>query len=97
MLIGPNAPLAFEDTRSTFIDNNYDFYKPNPFSEYPTVDGHLSISIYLNALSQCYETFKAKYQQRHGGPVLNYHDFDYFCFHTPFAKMVQKSFFHLIL
>ncbi len=30
MLIGPNAPLAFDDVRSTFIDNAYDFYKPVP-------------------------------------------------------------------
>jgi hydroxymethylglutaryl-CoA synthase len=89
MLIGPNASLVFEDVRSTFIDNNYDFYKPNPFSEYPTVDGHLSINVYLNALAQCYETFKQKYHRRYPGvKPLNYHDFDYFCFHTPFAKMV---------
>lgn len=27
-LIGPNAPLFFDDVRSTFIDNAYDFYKP---------------------------------------------------------------------
>ena len=27
-LIGPNAPLVFDDVRSTFIDNAYDFYKP---------------------------------------------------------------------
>jgi hydroxymethylglutaryl-CoA synthase len=61
MLIGPKAPIVFEDVRSTFIDNNHDFYKPNPgknnkfltitlASEYPTVDGHLSINIYLGAL-----------------------------------------------
>lgn len=28
LLIGPNAPLVFDDVRSTFIDNAYDFYKP---------------------------------------------------------------------
>lgn len=98
MLIGPDAPLVFEDTRSTFIANNHDFYKPNPHSEYPVVDGHLSISIYMGALAHCYEQFKAKYAKRHPGqPPLNYHDFDYFCFHTPFSKMVQKAFYHLVL
>lgn len=30
MLIGPNAPLVFENIRASFIDNAYDFYKPNP-------------------------------------------------------------------
>ena len=28
MLIGPNAPLVFDDVRASFIDNAYDFYKP---------------------------------------------------------------------
>ena len=89
MLIGPNAPLIFDDVRSTFIDNSYDFYKPNFNSEYPTVDGHLSINVYLNALSRCYETLKLKHQKRYDlHRECNYHDFDYFCFHTPFAKMV---------
>ena len=60
MLIGPNAPLVFDDVRASFIDNAYDFYKPVPSSEYPTVDGHLSINVYLNALRQCYASFKAK-------------------------------------
>lgn len=87
MLIGPNAPIVFENIRSSFMDNAYDFYKPEPNSEYPTVDGHLSIGVYLNALSNCYTTFKEKAKKQ-----LNwdpkFFDFDYFCFHTPFSKMV---------
>ena len=59
-LIGPNAKIVFDNVRSTFIENVYDFYKPNPFSEYPIVDGKDSINIYINALENCYETFKAK-------------------------------------
>ena len=61
MLIGPNAPLVFDDLRSTYIDNYYDFYKPNPNSEYPTVDGNYSIKIYLGALTRCFETLKQKH------------------------------------
>ncbi len=30
ILIGPDAPVVFDPVRSTFIDNEYDFYKPNP-------------------------------------------------------------------
>lgn len=30
MLIGPNAPIVFENIRSSFMDNAYDFYKPEP-------------------------------------------------------------------
>jgi hydroxymethylglutaryl-CoA synthase len=33
MLIGPNAPLVFDDVRATFMDNAYDFYKPDPSKE----------------------------------------------------------------
>ena len=29
-LIGPNAPIRIEPVRATFIDNQYDFFKPNP-------------------------------------------------------------------
>lgn len=39
MLIGPNAPIVLESLRSSFFDHAYDFYKPNPRSEYPIVDG----------------------------------------------------------
>ena len=28
-LIGKNAPIIYEPIRSTFIDNQYDFYQPN--------------------------------------------------------------------
>jgi hydroxymethylglutaryl-CoA synthase len=40
MLIGPNAPLAFDDVRSTFIDNAYDFYKPVPSKTSSTLTTH---------------------------------------------------------
>lgn len=67
--------------------NRYDFYKPNPHSEYPTVDGKISIDCYLEAVSKCYEGLKKKLL---GKNILR--DVDYFCFHSPFYKMVQKAF-----
>lgn len=30
LLIGPDAPVVFEPVRASFIDNAYDFFKPNP-------------------------------------------------------------------
>jgi len=60
------------------------------------VDGHLSINIYLGALANCFDRLKSKYAQKGLAPPT-YHDFDYFCFHTPFSKMVQKAFYHLVL
>mmetsp|Transcript_21181 Transcript_21181/g.15508 ORF Transcript_21181/g.15508 Transcript_21181/m.15508 type:complete len:127 (-) Transcript_21181:674-1054(-) len=96
LVIGPNANLVFEKVRATFIDDQYDFYKPVPSSEYPTVDGQLTIKVYLNALENCILTFYEKFKKTYGvQPSLK--DFDYFCFHTPFAKMVQKSYFHMLL
>ena len=76
------------------MDHRYDFYKPNPSkqqfnldSEYPTVDGKISIDCYLEAISNCYDGLKHKL----GGKNL-LRDIDYFCFHSPFYKMVQKAF-----
>ena len=96
MLIGPNAPVVFDNVRSTYMDHTYDFYKPDPFSEYPTVDGHQSIEIYLNALRQAFKTFKQKFNKAYG-VMPNYYTFSHFCFHTPFSKMVQKSYYALLL
>ena len=64
ILIGPNAPLVFDrGLRSLHICHTYDFYKPVMDSEYPIVDGKLSISCYLNALDKCYQLFKSKYRR----------------------------------
>jgi len=69
-------------------------YKVN---EYPIVDGHHSMNIYIGALLSCWDTFDAKYKLRYGTPAPKYQNFSYFCFHTPFSKMVQKSYFSLLL
>jgi hydroxymethylglutaryl-CoA synthase len=95
MLIGPNAPIVFENVRSTYVNNVYDFYKPNPSSEYPEVDGIFSIDCYFKALESCYETFLQKYQTLHNQNV-NLNFFDYFCFHSPFSKMVEKAFLQVV-
>lgn len=30
ILLGPDAPLVFDVVRSSFIEDAYDFYKPDP-------------------------------------------------------------------
>lgn len=40
----------------------YDFYKPDLVSEYPVVDGKLSIECYLSALDRCYLVYRNKIQ-----------------------------------
>lgn len=38
----------------------YDFYKPDLTSEYPVVDGKLSVQCYTSALDNCYSTYCKK-------------------------------------
>jgi hydroxymethylglutaryl-CoA synthase len=40
--------------------HTYDFYKPDLSSEYPIVDGKLSVQCYLSALDHCYQLFCSK-------------------------------------
>jgi len=55
------------------------------------------MGIYINAMKQCYLTLRQKFGQRYGNQDLSVADFNYFAFHTPFSKMVQKAFLALIL
>ena len=75
--------------RSLHMEHAYDFYKPNLSSEFPVVDGKLSIQCYLTALDQCYQ----RYAERAGseGAEFNLSGADYAVFHSPFTKLVQKS------
>ncbi|XP_010272584.1 PREDICTED: hydroxymethylglutaryl-CoA synthase-like [Nelumbo nucifera] len=95
MLIGPNAPIAFESKyRGSHMSHVYDFYKPNLASEYPVVDGKLSQTCYLMALDACYKHFSNRYEKLEGKP-FSMSDADYFVFHSPYNKLVQKSFARL--
>lgn len=97
ILIGPKGKITFNRERATFIDHAYDFYKPVPStnynnldSEYPTVDGKLSISCYLRAVEECYSKMKEKCKGRN---LLA--ESDFLCFHSPFYKMVMKAYAHM--
>eukprot|EP00262_Sarcandra_glabra_P007169 TRINITY_DN1979_c0_g1_i1.p1 TRINITY_DN1979_c0_g1~~TRINITY_DN1979_c0_g1_i1.p1 ORF type:complete len:476 (+),score=79.56 TRINITY_DN1979_c0_g1_i1:209-1636(+) len=92
MLIGPNAPIAFESKfRGSHMAHVYDFYKPNLASEYPVVDGKLSQTCYLMALDSCYKRFCSKFEKLEG-KQFSLSDADYISFHSPYNKLVQKSF-----
>lgn len=61
MLIGPDAPIAFEPgLRGSYITHAYDFYKPDLTSEYPYVDGHFSLKCYTEAVDACYKAYNAR-------------------------------------
>lgn len=98
MLIGPNAPLTFSPFRASHMTNKYDFYKPDPHSEYPTVDGKLSLEVYISAVDQCYKTFRRKFYQNVAEakqPQL-LDCFDAVLFHSPYCKLVRKAFARLL-
>lgn len=42
------------------MSSTYDFYKPNLSSEYPVVDGPLSITTYIRALDSSYSRYREK-------------------------------------
>ena len=45
------------------MDNIYDFYKPNLESEYPIVDGPLTVTTYLRTLDESFASYKHKRTQ----------------------------------
>merc|ERR1712127_114634 len=117
LLIGPNAPLVLErGLRSTHISHAYDFYKPVMDSEYPIVDGQLSVVCYLNALDICYNQYKRKFKalaqknmlndinnnnsdedaDPNDKDLFNLNKASGFLFHSPYCKLVQKSFARLL-
>jgi len=112
MLIGPDAPLAFEPgLRSTYITHAYDFYKPDLTSEYPVVDGHFSIKCYTEAVDHCYRGYNEREAKFHStqanGTTVNgtgeqeaietpLDRFDHICFHAPTCKLVSKSYARLL-
>nr|XP_006820910.1 PREDICTED: hydroxymethylglutaryl-CoA synthase, cytoplasmic-like [Saccoglossus kowalevskii] len=102
MLIGPNAPLVIErGLRGTHMQHVYDFFKPDLSSEFPIVDSKLSIQCYPSALDKCYQRYimKAEMQMLKDGETgpFSLEHFDAMFFHSPYCKLVQKSFARLML
>ncbi|KAJ7781976.1 hydroxymethylglutaryl-coenzyme A synthase N terminal-domain-containing protein [Mycena maculata] len=102
MLIGPNAPVVFEPVHGSYMADTYDFYKPNLSSEYPEVDGPVSVVTYIQALDNAYSAYKAK-ALRVAKKAANGHangdiaapfsleDVDYALFHSPYGKQAIKG------
>lgn len=72
------------------MEHAYDFYKPDLSSEYPVVDGKLSIHCYLSALDKCYQNYADK-ATKADASKFNMQSADFFVFHSPFTKLVAKS------
>ncbi|XP_065783153.1 hydroxymethylglutaryl-CoA synthase, mitochondrial isoform X2 [Muntiacus reevesi] len=86
---------SWDGLRGTHMENVYDFYKPDVTSEYPLVDGKLSIQCYLRALDKCYAFYRQKIEKQWKQAGIDrpftLDDLQYVIFHTPFCKLVQKS------
>ena len=81
LLIGPNAKIVCETgiPPSFHSADIYDFFKGNMASEFPSVDGQLSIQSYLDTLLQCYNRYQYK-----GG-------IDHIVVHSPYSKLAIKA------
>ena len=109
MLVGPDAPLAFEPgKRGTYMQHAYDFYKPDLTSEYPVVDGQFSVTCYTEAVDACYKAYNAREKALSQKATTNGHAdssseattpldrFDHMLFHSPTCKLVAKSYARLL-
>lgn len=96
LLIGPEAPIVFEPTRGSYMDNAYDFFKPDFTSEYPEVDGHFSLACYIKAVDSCYETYSRKASKGEKKAIGLFNQFDYNVFHVPTCKLVTKCYARLL-
>lgn len=70
-LVGPNALVYFEKgLRAIHAIDSWDFYKPNrpTVSEYPVVDGPVSLQSYFSCADHAYGLFCIKAQKlKYGG------------------------------
>lgn len=87
-----------------YMANTYDFYKPQLSSEYPEVDGPVSVVTYIAALDAAYSRFREKVARAAKKAQLNGHgngeaseatfsleDVDYAIFHSPYGKQAVKG------
>jgi len=72
--------------------NTYDFYKPQLSSEYPEVDGPVSVVTYIAALDAAYSRFREKVAKANKGAAFSIDDVDYALFHSPYGKQAVKGF-----
>lgn len=100
LLIGADAPIAFDPIRGSYMQHAYDFYKPDFSVEYPYVDGHYSLACYVKAVDYCYKAYSKKAKARGFSDskteTVGLKYFDYNVFHAPTCKLVVKSYARLL-
>lgn len=91
-----DARIRIEKCFGHYAANVYDFYKPDPFSEYPKVDGPLSVTAYLQSALNAYSDWLRKESPAENDSKIS-QLFDKLIFHSPYSKIVYKAFCQLQL
>lgn len=79
--------LALEPEYGVVTENVMDFWRPN-YSDTAFVDGKYSSKLYLNMLEKSWRQY-----QNLSNRDLTHHD--YFCYHAPVPRLVEKAHQHL--
>lgn len=82
----PNI-LVIEPAYGVATENVMDFWRPNYCHE-AIVDGKYSSKLYLTMLEKSFQHYYAA--SKH-----HYNDHQYFCYHTPVPRLVEKAHYHL--
>lgn len=80
--------LSFDSEYGVVTENIMDFWRPN-YSHTAFVDGKYSSKLYLVMLEKSW----AQYQALSGRSIS---DHDYFCYHVPIPRLVEKAHQHLL-
>lgn len=80
--------LALEPEYGVVTENVMDFWRPN-YSDSALVEGKYSSKLYLNMLEKSWQQYNALSGR-------NFSDHDYYCYHTPVPKLVEKAHQHLL-
>ncbi len=88
MVLSANPRIvAFEPEYGVVTENVMDFWRPN-YSEEAFVEGKYSSKLYLTMLEK-------SWQQYHAWSGRDFHAHDYYCYHTPVPRLVEKAHQHL--
>jgi hydroxymethylglutaryl-CoA synthase len=80
--------IAFEKGHGVAADSVMDFWRPN-YSHEAFVDGKYSSKLYLTMLEKSFLHYQQTTQR-------TFHDHDYYCYHTPVPRLVEKAHQHFL-
>jgi hydroxymethylglutaryl-CoA synthase len=89
LLLSANPRLvAIEPEYGVISENIMDFWRPN-YSNEAFVEGKYSSKMYLQMLEACWQQYTELAQRK-------FTDHDYFCYHVPVPRLVEKAHQHLL-